>query len=78
VALAIVLACECFAAHGANEGALVCVCAQMGPKVVRSRETLRTESALERGRVFLLPATLRAIGWCPLRVGEIQYVVSLI
>lgn len=53
VALAVVLAGERFAADGAHKGALVGVRAQVGAQVVGSREALRAEVALERGRVLL-------------------------
>lgn len=53
VALAVVLARECLAAHAADEGALVCVRAQMRPEVVGAGEALRTQSTLEGCWVLL-------------------------
>lgn len=78
VAFTVVLTSERFAADGAYERSLVGVRAQMGAEVVRSSESLRTEIALKRGGVLLLPAALCAVGRCSLGIGEIEDVVSLI
>jgi len=78
VSLAIVLARERFTADRANERSLVCMCAKMRTKIVCSGETLRTQIALEGGRMLLLPAAIRAIGGRTLRIGEIKNVIALI
>jgi hypothetical protein len=78
VTLAIVLACKGLTAYRTNERPLVCVCAKMRTKIVCPSETLRTEVALECSRMLLLPATIRAIRGCALRVGKIEDVVSLV
>jgi len=77
VAFAVVLASECFAADGADEGALVGVGAEMGTKVVGACEALGAEIALEGGGVFL--DALAVGGYCARTPGvsEVKNVVTM-
>lgn len=78
MAFTVVLTSERFAADSADERSLISVSAQMGAEVVCSGESLRTEIALKRSGVLLLPAALCSVGRCSLGIGEIKDVVSLI
>lgn len=77
MALPVVLTRECLPAHRADEGALVGVCAQMGPQVVRTGEALRAEGALEGSRMFLDALGISVVGVrrLVLWIGESQDVI---
>jgi hypothetical protein len=78
VAFAVVLACEGFAAYGADEGSFVCVRAEVGAEVVGAGEAFRTEVALEGGGVFL-DAFWFAWGCAgSLGIGEVENVVAVL
>lgn len=75
VALAIMLSRKRLAADGAHEWSFIRVRAQMRSQIVRPREALRAEMALECGRVLLHPLRVRLRGAGALRIGKIQNVV---
>ena len=78
VALAIVLSCESFAAHRANEGSFVRVRSQMTTQIIRSREALRAKITLEGRRMLLDSTVLCAVAGTTLGLREVEDVVALV
>lgn len=76
VPFSVVLTGEGFAAHGADEGALVGVGAKMGAQVVGPREAFGAEGALECGGMFLDALLFAGGGWAS-RVCKFEYVISV-